>query len=235
MGKQRASNVAWAGPLDADWIALDAACGAAHNAQALAPHVRQVVGVDITAAVLEVGRRRLESDGIRNVLLQEGDVATLSFVDASFDIVVCRAALHHFENPTRQVSEMARVCRPGGRVVLSDMVPVSPDVRDRFDEIHRWIDPAHDRALLPDEITALAASNVGTVGHGQVGQPMVLSLNAILTEQSDTERVNAVLQAELDGGPLTGFHPTRIEDGFRVEISTMVAHATRDGGTALRA
>jgi SAM-dependent methyltransferase len=169
---------------------------------------------------------------VRNVLLQEGDIAALPFVDASFDLVVCRAALHHFEDPTRQVHEIARVCREGGRVVLSDMVAASPEVRDRFDEIHRWIDPSHDRALLLDEITALAASQVGAVRHGPVNQSIVLPLNAILTTQSDAERVNAALQAEIDGGPPTGFQPTQVDDGFQVEIASIVVHATRDRAIA---
>ncbi|HEX5588513.1 MAG TPA: class I SAM-dependent methyltransferase [Acidimicrobiia bacterium] len=224
---RRAGNVEWAMPLDAASIVLDVACGAAHNAEALAPHVRQVVGLDLTPAVLEAGRRRLSNAGVTNVLLQEGDAAALPFVDASFDLVVCRASLHHFEDPARQVREMARVCREDGRVVLTDMVPVPPDARDRFDEIHGWIDPSHDRVLLPEEITSLAATHIGPVVREGLGSPTVLPLASFLTEQSDTERVLAALQHEIEGGPTSGFHPAPGPDGVEVEITTMVVHARR--------
>jgi ubiquinone/menaquinone biosynthesis C-methylase UbiE len=227
--KQRASSIEWTGDLDPEWIALDVACGAAHNAQAVAPHVRQVVGLDVTPEVLEAGRRRLLEDGVLNVLLQEGDAAAMPFVDGSFDLVVCRASLHHFDDPTRQMREIARVCREGGRVVITDMVPVPVDLRDRFDQIHRWIDPSHNRVLAPGEITALVAGEVGRVGRDRVGQRTVLPLAAILTEQSDTDRVVGVLRAELDGGDATGFHPAESDDGsLTIAVTTMVVHAERE-------
>jgi len=223
---RRAADVAWAGDVEPDWIALDVACGAAHNAQALASHVRQAVGIDITRAVLESGRERLASEGVTNVLLQEGDAAAMPFLDDSFDLVVCRASLHHFEDPARQVREMARVCRPNGRLVLTDMVAAPPDTRARFDEVHRWIDPSHDRVLVPDELDDMVARCVGPVVRSDVGAPIVLSLDAFMTDQSDRERVVAALEAEIDGGAPTGFAPSVGETGIDVRITSMVVHAS---------
>src|SRR5262245_37434845 len=110
----RRTPIAWFGTLAPDMAVLEVACGAAHVAEELAPHVRQVVGVDLTRALLDLGAERLRGAGVKNVLLQEGDATALPFLDASFDLVVCRAALHHFVDPERLVAEMARVCRPGG-------------------------------------------------------------------------------------------------------------------------
>src|SRR5690349_1746571 len=62
--------LAWLGPLDPTLIVLDVACGAAHVAEQVAPHVRQVVGVDLTPALLELGADRLRAAGVGNVLLQ---------------------------------------------------------------------------------------------------------------------------------------------------------------------
>ena len=61
--RRPASALAWLEPLDPDMIVLDVACGAAHAAEQAAPHVRQVVGVDLTPALLEVGAERLRVGG----------------------------------------------------------------------------------------------------------------------------------------------------------------------------
>lgn len=150
------SPLAWLEPLDPEMIALDVACGAAHVAEQAAPYVRQVVGLDLTPSLLEVGAERLREAGITNVLLQEGNAAELPFLDESFDLVVCRGALHHFARPERPVAEMARVCRPEGRVVVGDMVVPSADARGRFDELHRSLDPSHARTLLEAELAELS-------------------------------------------------------------------------------
>src|SRR5436190_20896958 len=97
--RRPASALAWLEPLDPEMIVLDVACGAAHAAEQAAPHVRQVVGLDLTRALLELGADRLRDAGITNVLLQEGSAAELPFPDASFDLVPCRAGLHHPPEP----------------------------------------------------------------------------------------------------------------------------------------
>src|SRR5688572_19408693 len=137
------SPTAWIEPLEPDMIVLDVACGAGHAAEIAAPHVRQVVGIDLTPELIALGAERLREAGVGNVLLQEGNAAALPFVDESFDLVMCRSSLHHMPDPQRAVSEMARVCRPGGRVVVADIVAAKSDVRDTFDEVHRPIYPSH--------------------------------------------------------------------------------------------
>ncbi len=153
--RRPASALAWLEPLDPEMIVLDVACGAAHAAEQAAPHVRQVVGIDLTPSLLELGAERLRDAGITNVLLQEGNAAELPFVDDSFDLVVCRGALHHFMDPGGAVAEMARVCRPGGRVVAADMVAPDAEVRDAFDDLHRCLDPSHAGVLLEAELAEL--------------------------------------------------------------------------------
>ena len=153
--RRTASTLSWIEPLAPAMIVLEVACGAAHVSEVAAPHVRQVVGIDLTPELLEIGAQRLAGAGVGNVLLQEGNAAALPFVDASFDLVICRASVHHFADPETSVAEMARVCRPGGRVVVSDMIAPAPEVRDSFDALHRCIDPSHRRALTEAELAAM--------------------------------------------------------------------------------
>jgi SAM-dependent methyltransferase len=227
--RRPASALGWVEPLDPAMIVLDVACGAAHVPEQLAPHVRQVVGLDLTRALLDVGADRLRRAGITNALLQEGNANELPFVDASFDLVVCRGSLHHFPRPEQPVAEMARVCRPQGRVVVSDMVAPSSDVREPFDALHRFLDPSHAGVLLETELAELLRTTVGPLGYGETLDPITLPVDHILTEVADRDEVIAALQAELAGGPATGFEPLTDDAGqVLVSFTSTVVHATRE-------
>jgi ubiquinone/menaquinone biosynthesis C-methylase UbiE len=202
-------------------VVLDVACGAGHAAEHAAPHVRQVVGVDITRALLDLGGERLREAGVRNVLLQEGNAAALPFVDDSFDLVFCRTALHHMAEPERAVEEMARVCRPGGRVVVEDMTAPSAAVRDTFDDLHRALDPSHAHVFLDGELATLLEHHVGPLAHGQhstVSYPFGPGV---------ADAVMAPLRAELGGGPATGFLPVADGEQVHVTFTHTVVHATK--------
>lgn len=221
------SPLAWLEPLEPDMIVLDVACGAGHVAEQLAPHVRQVVGVDLTPALLELGAERLREAGITNVLLQEGNAAELPFLDASFDLVVCRGAMHHFLHPEQPIAEMARVCRPDGRVVVSDMVATSAEARERFDQVHRNLDPSHARTLLEAELADLLRSTVGPIAYGETTDPFKIPVEHILTDAADRDAVTSALRAELAGGDATGFDPVADGDQILVSFTSTVVHATR--------
>jgi SAM-dependent methyltransferase len=225
--RRPASALAWLEPLDPDMIVLDVACGAAHVAEQAAPHVRQVVGIDLTPALLDVGAERLREAGMTNVLLQEGNAAELPFLDASFDLVVCRGAMHHFPRPELPIAEMARVCRPEGRVVVGDMVVTSAEARGRFDELHRRLDPSHARTLLDAEIAELLRSSVGPIVYGETTDPFKIPVDHILTDAADGDAVTSALRAELAGGDATGFDPVADGDQILVSFTSTVVHATR--------
>jgi ubiquinone/menaquinone biosynthesis C-methylase UbiE len=197
----------WLDPVHQEMIVLDAACGAAHAAEQVAPSVRQVVGIDLTPELLAVGADRLRAAGVTNVLLQEGSVETLPFLASSFDLVFCRSALHHLRDPRRAVQEMARVCRPGSRVVVVDMVAPSAEVRGAFDEQHRRIDPSHVGVLLDTEIVTLLGTEVGPITYGNSPDPFKVPFKRLLTSASAEEAATSALRAEIEGGQVTGFNP----------------------------
>jgi ubiquinone/menaquinone biosynthesis C-methylase UbiE len=228
--RRPASALAWLEPLAPDMVVLDVACGAAHAAEQAAPHVRQVVGIDLTPSLLELGADRLRQAGITNVLLQEGNAAELPCVDDSFDLVVCRGALHHFMDPGAAVAEMARVCRPGGRVVAADMVAPNAEVRGAFDNLHRCLDPSHAGVLLEAELAELLRDKVGPLAYGETSEPFRIAVEHIMTDAADRDAVAQVLEAELAGGDATGFDPV-LEDGQTlVSFTNTVVHAVREAG-----
>jgi ubiquinone/menaquinone biosynthesis C-methylase UbiE len=223
--RRSATTLAWLEPVHDDMIVLDVACGAAHAAEVVAPHVRQVVGLDLTPALLALGAARLDDAGIRNVLLQEGNAGALPFADDSFDLVFCRTALHHFPDPAPPVVEMARVCRPGGRVVVADMIAPSADVRDAFDAVHRKMDPSHVRALLEAEVAELMHDAVGPLTYGETTTAS-FPMSLLLTDAGDREATMFALEEDLRGGTnATGFDPKRVDDQLLVSFSFTVVHA----------
>ena len=135
---------------------LDVACGPGLVVCAFAPHVRHATGIDVTPAMLERARALQDEKGLANVTWRLGDVVPLPFPDASFSIVVSRFAFHHFLDPAAVLGEMKRVCTPGGRVVVSDVVvSTDPAKAAAFNSMEKLRDPSHVRALPLAELTAL--------------------------------------------------------------------------------
>jgi ubiquinone/menaquinone biosynthesis C-methylase UbiE len=218
-------TLAWLEPLTPDMLVLDAACGAAHAAEVVAPHVRQVVGVDLTRALLDLGASRLRERGIGNVLLQEGNAQSLPFVDGSFDLAFCRAALHHMADPQRTVDELVRVIAPAGRVVLFDLVSPIPEARDTFDRVHRLIDPSHVRAFTEAELPQLFPDGF-ELTYGATST-IRMPVDVSLTEQSARDEVLDALRADIAGGEPTGFEPAEEDGTITVAFTTTVVHGAR--------
>jgi SAM-dependent methyltransferase len=122
---------------------LDVACGPGTVAAAFAARVRRAVGLDTTDAMLDQARALAAHRKLHNVEWYLGDVYRLPFDDRSFDIVSCRYAFHHFQEPAKAFSEMTRVCRSGGRVALCDAVASSdPSKAAAFNRMERHRDPS---------------------------------------------------------------------------------------------
>ena len=124
-------------------VSLDIACGPGSVVLAFATRVARATGLDATLAMLDQARAAAQRAAITNVEWHTGDVYALPFADASFDIVSCRFAFHHLQEPARAFAEMVRVCRPGGRIVLCDAVASDDPVRAvAFNAMERFRDPS---------------------------------------------------------------------------------------------
>jgi len=138
-----------------DWRVLDVATGGGHTALAFAPHVREVVATDLTTKMLEAAERHIRASGATNVRFQEADAMALPFEDASFDLVTCRVAPHHFPDCAKFVRECARVVRIGGIVaVIDNVVPDDPEAATFINAFEKLRDPSHNWAYTEREWVA---------------------------------------------------------------------------------
>lgn len=107
------------GYLRREMVVADVGAGTGFIAAGLAPLVSRVYVVDGSPAMLQVARRNLA--GFANVVFHQSDGHRLPLPDASVDAAFANMYLHHCPDPLAAIREMARVLRPGGRLVLSDM------------------------------------------------------------------------------------------------------------------
>jgi SAM-dependent methyltransferase len=99
-------------------LVLDAACGTGRYSTYLAARGHRIIGVDLSPAMLTKARQKLPQSEFR-----EGDLEALPLEPASVDVAVCALAMVHLQKVDRAVTELARVVRPGGRVIISDVHP----------------------------------------------------------------------------------------------------------------
>ncbi len=117
----RRADIALLGLLDAGWKVADLGCGTGGISQSLAPFVDEVIAVDESAAMLTAARKRL--DGVENVDIRNGRLEALPLEDQEVDVALLFLVLHYVVDPGAVVAEAARVLRPGGRLLVLDMMP----------------------------------------------------------------------------------------------------------------
>jgi ubiquinone/menaquinone biosynthesis C-methylase UbiE len=221
-------------PVQPDSLVLDVAGGTGHLARGIAPLVRQVVVVDLTAAMLAEGRRQTETAGVRNVLFELGDAAELSYVSESFDLVVSRFAVHHFPDPVQQLSEMARVCKDGGTVAVIDVVTAVTERAADYNRLERERDPSHANALSTEALRGLLEDAGIAVTHVATSDPAIdfeRWISQAETPATIADQIRAELEAELGGGSTTGMRPL-VKDGalaYRQRWAIVVGSRTQGG------
>jgi ubiquinone/menaquinone biosynthesis C-methylase UbiE/DNA-binding transcriptional ArsR family regulator len=139
----RRADVALLGLLDESWIVADLGCGTGAVSQSLAPFVQKVIAVDESSAMLSAAKKRLH--GLVNVDIRNGRLEALPLDDAEVDVALLFLVLHYAAEPGRVIAEAVRALKPGGRLLVLDMMPHDrQDLRQVMG--HLW--QGFDRATL---------------------------------------------------------------------------------------
>ncbi|HEY5127116.1 MAG TPA: methyltransferase domain-containing protein [Bradyrhizobium sp.] len=135
---------------------LDVACGPGFLSAAIAKTAREVVAFDLTPEMLKKAAQRCAESGLGNIAFREVNAAELSFAGAAFDALVTRLSVHHFDRPKRVFDEIFRVLRPGGRLVIADVIsseiPAEAELQNAIEVLR---DPSHVRMLPGSELSSL--------------------------------------------------------------------------------
>lgn len=142
----------------AEMAVLDVGCAAGHTAFAFAPHVREVVGVDLSRDMLAEAARQAAARSIANVRWEEASATALPYADGTFDIVACRMVAHHFSSLGPPLTEMARVLKPGGQCLIVDIIsPEDAALAEFINRVEALRDPSHGRDWALSEWEAAGA------------------------------------------------------------------------------
>lgn len=122
---------------------LDAGCGYCHHTLRLARAGAEITAIDFSDAALAVARRTIaQAQGDKRIVLQKADLTCLPFGDASFDVVLSWGVIMHVPDMENALSELARVLKPGGTLVLceNNMHSLDVAVRERgIRTIKKWL------------------------------------------------------------------------------------------------
>ena len=192
---------------------LEVAAGTCACRRAIASYAQNVVCLDMTPAMLSVGKAEAEKAGLHNMTFVLGDAAGMPFLENSFDLVISRLAFHHFPDVRQVFEEMVRVLKPRGRLVLIDMEAAEEPLRRIQDEIETLRDPSHVKNLSIAEMQQLFADHALQVVHQDVTsiqQHLTAWMALTKTPQAVQEGITMQMESELHGGAKTGFTPYRV-------------------------
>ena len=205
-----------------EWKMLDVATGGGHVAYTFAPHVARVWATDITDEMLTMVRGEAKKRGLDNVRTTYAKAEALPFEDATFDLVTCRIAPHHFDSIPDFLAEAHRVLKPDGIVALVDNVVPAGSVGDYVNAFERFRDPSHLRSWTMEEWRAAFAKAGFAIAHEeQLYKPMEFAswagrhdanMQAFLRSmlKQATPDVRAVLEPQDANGTVT----FRLEEGL---------------------
>ena len=189
---------------------LEVAAGTCAFGRAVAPFASHITELDVTEAMLQVGKAEAEKAGITNVSFVKGAAEQLPFGDQSFDCVMSRLAFHHFARPEAAFSQMKRVLKNGGKLVIIDMEAREEGLRTTADTYERLRDPSHVRCLSRREIAGLVEKFQMSLDFCQTIRITVTQepwMDVTRTEEPIRKTIRAAMQEELANGKKTGFAP----------------------------
>jgi len=129
------------GPINPGESVLDIGCGTGVDSLVAAHLVGptgKVVGLDLTAEMINRARMHLSQVGLANVVFQVGEAESLPFEDNEFEVIISNGVLNLVVDKVKALSEVFRVLKPGGRLLLADQVLVGELPQDIKSRVENW-------------------------------------------------------------------------------------------------
>ena len=161
--------------IDKDGLILDNGCGIGNLVEFLPKN--EIIGLDISRGMLTKAKERMNT-------LVNGYSQRLPFKDETFDVIVCRALLHHLPNPKEGVTEMYRVLKKNGEVIISEPIQsvLSNMPRklvkgsEHFSEIHKDFKKMELINIIQDKFCIEEIRHFGYIAYPLLGFPDVVDL-----------------------------------------------------------
>jgi len=205
---------------------LDLGCGGGHVSYRAAPHVAEVVAVDVTQTMLDVVARTAGERGCSNIRVQKAAAEALPFKDADFHWVLCRFTGHHWQNLEAGLREAARVLKPGGRAIFIDTTaPADRSLDSHLQAVELLRDPSHVRNYSVAEwIAALERS--GVVIDSVTPRSLRLDFPVWIARTNAPLAHAAAIRSLQDGAPAKVRDHFEIgsDGGFTLDTVTIVVH-----------
>lgn len=103
-------------------VIADLGAGEGTFSQLLAQRAKKVIAVDSSEKMVEYGAELARKHGVKNLEYRHGDIESVPIRDAAVDLAFFSQALHHAQHPERAVAESWRILKPGGRIVVLDLL-----------------------------------------------------------------------------------------------------------------
>ena len=216
--------------LPSDALVLDAGCGPGLVSAALLAAGCRVVGVDLSAEMIDRARKRCAGFGDRAHFLQTSvqDQAIDAF--APFDAALSRYVLHHVQDPNRFLWRQIELLRPGGILVVNDHIT---DPQPRIAAHHAALeiarDQTHTRNLTGGELVdAFAAAGLTDVTYRE--ESFILDFDEWFDRGTPSGTKTSVRSDLLSGPMIRSFRPVLLENGsIRIDAVRAIVRGCRPG------
>ncbi|NVM76229.1 ubiquinone/menaquinone biosynthesis C-methylase UbiE [Duganella sp. SG902] len=206
-------------------VVLDLGCGAGHASFAVAPVAESVTAFDLAPEMLAVVAGAARERGLDNISTQQGNVASLPFIDASFCMVVTRFSAHHWLDVPAALREVRRVLKPKGVLVIIDITaPESPLHDTTLQAVELLRDGSHVRDYRPSEWLRML-NEAGFPAERVDDWKLEMKFNDWTARmRTPAERVTAI-RSLLRGAPeeTRGYFSVRDDGSFSIDSTLFIA------------